>query len=251
MTNDLRKVATEYSKQYPKIVDENRRRRKGAKIASILKHELSDVSVKTIVDVGASGCIPLVEVAKVINPSIAIGIDLDKACMPKPDDHLKPVISDATILPFRDESIDVLICNHVYEHVVDSNALLSELWRVVKPGGIVYFGAMNARWPIEPHYNIPMLHFMPPRIAEFFVRKKGYDHGYLEKPLSKVALEKLVHAFDLVDYTVQVIENPDYFGADDVINSKWFGPSIRKQLAKLFYDWLPSYLWILRKSELK
>ncbi len=251
MAIDLKKVAAEYSKQYPKIAEEKSRRIKGAKIASILNHALAGQAVESIVDVGASGCIPLEEVVEVLKPALAIGVDLDEAYMPKPTDLLKPVISDATILPFQNESIDVLICNHVYEHVNDSDVLMKELWRVLKPNGLVYFGAMNARWPIEPHYNIPMLHWMPSRLAEFFVRRKGYDHGYLEKPFSTPSLERLVKDFELIDYTVPVIEKPEYFGAGDVINSKWASPSFRKKVAQLFYGWLPSYLWILRKPGVK
>ena len=47
--------------------------------------------------------------------------------MPKPTYDLKPVISDAEILPFKSETIDILICNHVYEYVKGSFALMEEL----------------------------------------------------------------------------------------------------------------------------
>lgn len=37
-----------------------------------------------------------------------------------------------------DNSYDVIICNHVLEHVPDDKAGLSELFRIVKPGGFLF-----------------------------------------------------------------------------------------------------------------
>lgn len=37
--------------------------------------------------------------------------------------------------PFEDNSFDAVICNHVLEHVEDDKQCMSELYRVLKPGG--------------------------------------------------------------------------------------------------------------------
>lgn len=42
---------------------------------------------------------------------------------------------DITALPYADHSFDIIICNHVLEHVEDDVRALSELHRVLKPGG--------------------------------------------------------------------------------------------------------------------
>jgi len=42
---------------------------------------------------------------------------------------------DATRIPFGDEHFDVIICNHVLEHIPDDRKVLSELFRVLRPGG--------------------------------------------------------------------------------------------------------------------
>lgn len=42
---------------------------------------------------------------------------------------------DITSLKFPDEEFDVIICNHVLEHVPDDNKALSELYRVMRYGG--------------------------------------------------------------------------------------------------------------------
>ncbi len=42
--------------------------------------------------------------------------------------------ADATKLPFRDSSFDLIICSEVLEHIPGSGAAISELVRVLKPG---------------------------------------------------------------------------------------------------------------------
>lgn len=37
--------------------------------------------------------------------------------------------------PFEDNTFDVIFCNHVLEHVNDDHQCMSELYRVMKPGG--------------------------------------------------------------------------------------------------------------------
>jgi len=42
---------------------------------------------------------------------------------------------DLTHLQFKDNSFDAVICNHVLEHIPDDRKALSEIYRVLKPGG--------------------------------------------------------------------------------------------------------------------
>lgn len=37
--------------------------------------------------------------------------------------------------PFKDNTFDVIFCNHVLEHVEDSHQCMKELYRIMKPGG--------------------------------------------------------------------------------------------------------------------
>jgi len=54
---------------------------------------------------------------------------------------------DVTDLRFEDGSFDVVLCSHVLEHVDDDLAAMSELYRVLKPGG---WGILDA--PINETY---------------------------------------------------------------------------------------------------
>ena len=45
--------------------------------------------------------------------------------------------ADATCLPFLDASIDKVICSEVLEHIPDYQAVLAEINRILKPGGLL------------------------------------------------------------------------------------------------------------------
>ena len=54
----------------------------------------------------------------------------------KPDVH-----ADARILPFRTGSVDGVLLLEVLEHIPDTELVLAEIQRVLKPGGILYISA--------------------------------------------------------------------------------------------------------------
>ena len=48
---------------------------------------------------------------------------------------LADVKADICDLPFDDNSFDVILCNHVLEHIPNDTKAMQELYRVMKPGG--------------------------------------------------------------------------------------------------------------------
>ena len=48
---------------------------------------------------------------------------------------LATVKADICDLPFEDNSFDIILCNHVLEHIPDDHKAMQELYRVMKPGG--------------------------------------------------------------------------------------------------------------------
>ena len=49
------------------------------------------------------------------------------------------VKADIVNLPFTDNSFDVVLCNHVLEHIQDDTKAMKELFRVMKKGGMGIF----------------------------------------------------------------------------------------------------------------
>jgi len=52
---------------------------------------------------------------------------------------LADVKADICDLPFTDNEFDVILCNHVLEHIPDDTKAMKELYRILKPGGYGVF----------------------------------------------------------------------------------------------------------------
>lgn len=52
---------------------------------------------------------------------------------------LADVKADICNLPFKDNSYDIILCNHVLEHIPDDTKAMQELYRVLKVGGMGIF----------------------------------------------------------------------------------------------------------------
>lgn len=127
-------------------------------------------------------------------------------------------VGNATELPFEDNTFDVAHCHAVLMHIPDTQAALSEVKRVLKPGGIIAAREAN----VASSYLAPQ----PPEITDAWgvfanlLRGNG-GHPDFGKEL-KVAL--LESGFS----DIQVSASFDYFGsAADVVFlhgfiSDWF-----------------------------
>lgn len=62
---------------------------------------------------------------------------------------------DVTDIKEPDRSFDIVICNHVLEHVLDDKKALSELYRVLKPGGTAILQTPYAPKLIETREHDP------------------------------------------------------------------------------------------------
>lgn len=49
---------------------------------------------------------------------------------------LADVKADICALPFKNDTYDIILCNHVLEHIPDDTKAMQELYRVLKPGGM-------------------------------------------------------------------------------------------------------------------
>lgn len=54
------------------------------------------------------------------------------------------VRGDISCLPFMDNSFDVVTANMVFEHLQEPGKQLSEIYRILKPGGLLIFATPNA-----------------------------------------------------------------------------------------------------------
>jgi len=57
--------------------------------------------------------------------------------------RFKFLIADAQAIPFHDNEFDIVIANHMLYHVLDINLAVSEMHRILKPGGLFYASTMS------------------------------------------------------------------------------------------------------------
>lgn len=98
-------------------------------------------------------------------------------------------------LPFADASFDVVVSNHVIEHVGGEPAQrrhLAELRRVLRPNGVGYLAVPN-RWQwVEPHYHLAGLSWLPERWRSAYLRLRGRGNLYDCRPLSRASALRLL-----------------------------------------------------------
>lgn len=180
------------------------------------------------------------------------GIDVDKkavefAIKSFNKENLDFSVGDSLNLEFDDNSFDVIICTHIYEHVLDANQMLSEIYRVLRPGGGCYFTAGNRITFMEAHYKLPFLSLIPRSIGHLYLRFNGKGSYYYEKHLTYWGLKKMVSDFKIIDYTKRIIKNPRKFHATYMIKPNSIKHRLALVVVSLFYWISPTYVWILRK----
>jgi SAM-dependent methyltransferase len=71
-------------------------------------------------------------------------------------------VEDERIIPFRDQSFDVIYANQVFEHVRFIECMYAECARVLRPGGTLITLFPLATYPVELHARVPFVHWLPP-----------------------------------------------------------------------------------------
>ncbi len=61
-----------------------------------------------------------------------------------PDRRIRFLVADAQEIPFEDETCDAVLANHMLYHVPDVSRALSEVARVLRPGGCLYAATNGA-----------------------------------------------------------------------------------------------------------
>jgi SAM-dependent methyltransferase len=230
--------------------NESGRRTKAAKILAVLRHFRGEAGFHgaRVVDIGCSTGFITDEFRGA--GATAIGIDIDvpglAAARANFDAGISFVCSDGERLPFPEGSVDAVVFNHIYEHVVDADAVMREIVRVLVPGGVAYLGLGNKWGIIEPHYGLPFLSWLPPRLADRYVRSTGRADAYHERFRGERRLRKMTAALTVWDYTTTVLAEPARFSAEDVVPR----PLARLPLTswKVARPLVPTFIWVGTKG---
>jgi SAM-dependent methyltransferase len=246
---ELKQKAAKYAESFDGasvLADEDDRARKAAKIRAVLNAEQAfnreDVR---ILDIGCSFGIILEQVTP--RGGFGIGVDMDGS-IGRYGRNIAFARADAENLPFADRSFDIVICNHVYEHTDDASRLFAEVRRVMRDDGVCYFAGPNKYEPVEPHYGLPFLSWLPRPLADSYMRLAGKGQSYPERPYSHRQLRDLLSEFTVSDYTADIVKDPARFAATDILppgSAKRLIALAMHRFAPFFF---PGFVYVLRKS---
>lgn len=105
----------------------------------------------------------------------AVGVERSPIVAARAEDG-SVLVGNAESLPLEDESQDFVICNSIFEHVLDPDQVLAEVARVLKLGGVAVLTTTN-RWHWRTgEIHIPFYSFMPYRMRDYLWRRSGRGH---------------------------------------------------------------------------
>jgi SAM-dependent methyltransferase len=131
------------------------------------------------------------------------------------------VLVDSAVLPMRDASFDIVISNHVIEHIPDQPEHLAEIRRVLVPGGVAYLATPNRTSPLMGGHV-------------------GNPHVLRWRAMAMLFLE---HGLVPTEYSVDVLSDPARFNSS-MRHVRWVPRPVLCLLRPLF----PSHIFILEPA---
>lgn len=183
------------------------RKSKAKKIVAILEEEKGgDLKDCIILDIGTGNGEIANYLASIAKQVISIDITLN----PTVKGSYDYLISNEN-LPFKSASIDIVISNHVIEHVENNTLHIKEISRVLKQAGIVYLATPNRLWPWEVHYKLLLLHYLPNKIFIKLLKTFKLYHEDLNLLSWKQLRRLTINNFSLSIYCDKVTKEPDKY----------------------------------------
>lgn len=234
-----------------RLHDRAGRARRAARIARVLESLGGvDLARARLLDVGASH--GLISLALAGRCAYVAGVDVDatalRAAAAEPRDPERAGFARASgmALPFADASFDVVVCNHVYEHVPDPLRLMAEIARVLRPGGLCYFAGGHRLQLVEPHHRLPLLSWLPRPLADAWLRALGRGGRYEERFLPPWRLASLFGAFaSRRNVTPELLRQCARYDLGPRWLQRAFVWALPPPLARAAAWTLPTHVWLL------
>jgi SAM-dependent methyltransferase len=103
-------------------------------------------------------------------------------------------LDDPERIPLADDSVDIILSNTVFEHIVTLNSTIAELARILKPEGRVYTVFPLGSAIVEQHCGLPFVHWVESRPMRLRYMKIARAIGLYRQEPSPEAMEKYIYS---------------------------------------------------------
>jgi SAM-dependent methyltransferase len=138
-------------------------------------HQLSqyaELDERVVIDVGGGPGFFVRELSRMGARSFCVDADSgEMAALGLPEND--SIVASATRMPIASGAVDVCFSSNVLEHVRDWPAMLAEMVRVTRPGGIVFVTFTNWLSPYGGHETSPWHYLGGERAVTRYQRKHG------------------------------------------------------------------------------
>ena len=126
---------------------------------------------------------------------------------------------DATDIPYNDDTFDLLICNHVLEHIPEYHKAINEIYRVLKPNGIAILQTPYSKLLSQ---NIEDQNINTDEQRRFFYGETDHFRIFSEK--------HLFNDLKQAGFILKILKNSDCF---DNKTSSYFGINSEEDLVQV------------------
>jgi len=184
------------------------------KIKSIIPKNINLYNRDVFVDIGCGDGSITSELAKIYKFKKTIGVDVENwfDTYTNKNTNIKMVITDGKTINIKDNSVDVILCNHVLHHIEHLDAMLNEIARIIKKDGLLIIKEHNCYYK-ELSYVIDIYH----ALYELVFRKKQNDK-FIENYYSNYLSDKELYAklkkrnFEIINYVYDGSLLANYYG---------------------------------------
>ena len=231
------------------ILERDSRISKADKIVALLP-DLDLSRCHRILEIGCGSGVIASRLAEVAPQAQVHAVDVKDNRIEHAGFHFSVV--DGTGLPFPEDHFDLVISNHVIEHVGDHDAQidhLREIARVLQPSGIGYLAVPNKWRLVEPHYRLPLLSWLPQSLADAWVRRTRRGDYYDCVPLSAGSAQRLFDESQLQheDITIAALRATLDIEHPDSLVTSWVRRFLPDSVLKLGMPVIPTLIYRLTR----
>lgn len=176
-----------------------------ARVSRLLQHFDQIVDVSAARDIAVVGCGPRPEMIAILTERgyTVTGVEPIPLFVDAAEGFLRGkgrvIIGCAERLPFEDASLDIVFFENVLEHVESPSQCMLEMYRVLRPGGLVLVTTTNRhRFSVtgnNDEFTTPFFNWLPGLIQESYVHRQLH----FEPALANMTERPAVHWFSFRD----------------------------------------------------